>query len=243
MSEQTILSEYEYLLGARGAAMRGDRASYESFIRDIREDISGEYTHDIDRKIERWLDITHVTYWKQSQAVEFYIQGKMLYRDGFYEAAIMVARSVCERVCYEMLDGVAHPFGGRESVEKESFRKLARFLLEEAAVLPQRSYVLMSEIYDIGNNYVHPKSNQAPKDDSRLALLKLGEGLWYLFGATAEDLKVGVKLQTAYAAFPEICTSYHFSLDAFMTPEAAADEARRWGLDVEPGYDVPQGHD
>ncbi len=226
-NEARILQEYEYLLGASAAQSRGDRESYESFVADIRKDVAGEYTNNIDKKIERWIDVTRAQYWRRSQSVLFYIQAKMLYRDAFYEATIMMARSVCEMICYELLDQHPHPFGSREEVERVCFRKLAKFLFEESRALPQRSFDLMNEIYDIGNNYVHPKSNQEPKEDSKTCLLKLGDALWQLFGVTS--LPVGEWVETAYAAFPEICSSYHFWIEGCSTPEAAAKEARRWG--------------
>ena len=141
----------------------------------------------------------------------------------------MMARSICEMVCYELIDRVSHPFGSREDIECESFRKLSRFLHDNAKVLPLKSFELLNELYDIGNNYVHPKANQTPKDDSRFCLLKLGEALWGVFGASSADIKTGVTIQSAYAAFPEICTSYHFMMDVFISPEAAEKEARRWG--------------
>jgi len=224
-----ILQEYEYLLGASGAAARGDGQSYESFFADIREDVSGEYGGNLDDKIRRWVDVTRAQYWRQSQSVEFYTQAKMLYRDGFYEATIMMSRSICEMICYEFLDKVSHPFGSREDVEKQNFRRLASFLHEDAKCLPQRSFALINEIYDTGNNYVHPKAGQNPKNDSRTCLLKLGEALWDIYGASADDIRPGTTIQTAYAAFPEICGRYAFPIDVFATPEAAAKEARRWG--------------
>lgn len=229
MSENVILMEYEYLFGALRAIARGDQQSLGSFLTDIRADVSGEYQANLDQKIERWLDVTRAEYWKRSPCVEFYIQAKMLYRDAFYEATIMTARSVCEMVCYDLIDRVPHPFGSRADVERENFRKLARFLHDDRKVLPPKSFELLNEVYDIGNNYVHPKTGQKPKEDSRLCLLKLGEALWNLYGATSADIKTGVTIQSAYAAFPEICTSYHFMLDAFPSPEAAMKDAIRWG--------------
>lgn len=95
----------------------------------------------------------------------------------------MMARSVCETLCYELFETTPHPFSSREDLEKENFRKLSRFLKEDVRVLPDRSFNLMNEIYDIGNNYVHPKANQNPKDDSKTCLLKLGEALWSIYGA------------------------------------------------------------
>jgi hypothetical protein len=228
-NEQIILQEYEYLLGARSALARGDHASYESFLADIRKDVSGEYDANLDDKIERWIDVTRAQFWRRSQPVEFYIQAKMLYRDAFFEATIMMARSVCEMVCYEFLETAPHPFGSREDVEKENFRKLARFLKEDAKVLPDRSFDLMNEIYDIGNNYVHPKANQNSKDDSKTCLLKLGKALWSIYGAAGTELRPGVTIQSAYTSFPDICSRYAFPIDVFVTPEAAEKEALRWG--------------
>ena len=226
--EQIILQEYEYLIGARAALARGDSDSYESFLSDICKDVSGEYKANLNKKIKRWIDVTRAHYWWQSQSVEFYIQAKMLYRDAFFEATIMMARSVCEMVCYELLEKVPHPFGSPEDVEKINFRKLIRFLRDDAEVLPKGSFDLMNEIYDIGNNYVHPKANQNPKEDSKTCLLKLGEALWQIFGTTSSDFQTGVTIKTAYTAFPDICSSYGFWMDLFVTSEAAEKESRRW---------------
>src|SRR3990167_8114812 len=110
MGNAVVLQEYEYLIGASLAMARGDRESLDSFLSDIRNDVFGEYQANLDQKIDRWLDVTRAQYWKRSQSVEFYIQAKMLYRDGFYEATIMMARSICEMVCYELIDRVSHPF-------------------------------------------------------------------------------------------------------------------------------------
>jgi hypothetical protein len=52
----------------------------------------------------------------------------MLYRDGFYEATIMLCRSTAEMICYERLDGAAHPFGTVQDVERRNFRELLRWL-------------------------------------------------------------------------------------------------------------------
>ena len=51
-------------------------------------------------------------------ATRAYIQAKMLYRDGFYEATIMVARSIAEMFCYDRLDRMTNPFGTREQIER-----------------------------------------------------------------------------------------------------------------------------
>jgi hypothetical protein len=240
MSDKVLLLDYEYLRGARLANARGDRESYNSFLSDIRADVLGEYQANLDQKIERWMNVTGADYWKQSPCVDFYIQAKMLYRDGFYEATIMMVRSVCEMVCYELIDGVPHTFGSRADIERVNFRKLSRFLHNDAKALPLESFQLLNDLYDIGNSYVHPKADQKPKQDSRVCLLKLVEALWPLFGATPADLKSPYTMQSAYTAFPEICTSYHHMLDFFPSPEAAMKDAIRWGYRAPETADSPE---
>lgn len=222
--EKILLHEYENLLRAEHARMSGNNEGYSSLIEEIRKDVSGEYNSNIDEKIERWITVTRAMMWKKSQSVEFYIQAKMLYRDAFFEATIMMTRSVCEMICYELLDTISHPFGTRQDMEKENFRQLAKFLFNKAKILPQNSFKLMNKIYDVGNNYIHPKSNQNPKKDSYESLLRLGEALWEIWGATNDDLKAGVNIETAYNAFPDICGSYHFYMDCFVSPQAALED-------------------
>ncbi len=208
-----ILVEYENLMRARDARTRGDRLRFSSLVSDISKDISGEYRANLERKVERWVDVTRAVYWKKSRSVEYYIQAKMLYRDAFFEAVVMMARSICEMICYELLDTVPHPFGSREDIEHKNFRQLANYLRDNAHVLSPRAFELLNDLYDIGNTYVHPKSSQKPEEDSRICLLKLGEALWSVFGAKSEAHRPGVTLQSAYADFTEICSSYHFWLD------------------------------
>lgn len=52
----------------------------------------------------------------------------MLYRDGFYEASIVLSRSVCEMICYDLLSKVPHPFGDIDAIEVPMFRVFVNFL-------------------------------------------------------------------------------------------------------------------
>jgi hypothetical protein len=219
MDTTKVIIDYENLLRARALGSASD-ARLPGVLEEIRKDVSGEYAANLEQKIERWIDVTRASMWRDAKAVRFYVQAKMLYRDAFYEAAIMMARSVCEIVCYEILSSVPHPFGSPEEVERVSFRKLARFLRDEKQ-LPATSFDLMNKLYDIGNNYVHPKGAQNPKVDARQCLLILGESLWALYGFQEADLRAGVTMETAYSSFPDICSSYHFWMDAFASPEDA----------------------
>jgi len=219
MSDHKVIVDYENLLRAR--RFRTADARRAAIFDEIRADVSGEYNSNLDQKIERWIDVTRTAMWKDTRSVRCYIQAKMLYRDAFYEAAIMAVRSVCELVCYELLAGIAHPFGEPAEVERINFRKLVRFVHDQGC-LPDRSFELLNNLYDIGNNYVHPKSEQSPKVDARNSLLFLGEVLWGLYGTNSADLRAGITLETAYSTFTDICSSYHFWVEGYASSEAAS---------------------
>jgi len=228
--ETVILQEYEFLIGANLARERDDQKSYASFISDIRKDLKEEYLGNLDEKIDRWLDVTRVMHFSNARPVEFYMQTKLLYRDGFYEAAIMVARSTAEMICYDILQNLSHPFGTSEEIERHNFRKLARFLFDDAHYIDERVHTLLNSIYDIGNNYVHPKANKEAKQDARKCMLLLGETIDRLY--SVGSFKVGTTLKNAYAAFPDICKGLRLGIVFFKTPKEAEKDAKRWGYSV-----------
>ncbi|RZM24567.1 MAG: hypothetical protein EOO88_22405, partial [Pedobacter sp.] len=55
-----------------------------------------EYIENSDDKLNRWIEVTAALWFRDVAPVRFYLQAKMLYRDGFYEAAIILSRSICE---------------------------------------------------------------------------------------------------------------------------------------------------
>lgn len=234
-SENFIIEEYEYLLGALGAFCRGDKESYDSFIDDIRQDMSKEYNQNIDEKILRWIEVTRIKSFHRAQPVYSYIQAKMLYRDGFFEAAIMMSRSTAEMVCYDLLRTVNHPFGSFDEIEHTNFRRLLKFLFENTTLIEKRTYELLNQVYDIGNNYVHPKSRQEPKDDSRSCLMALGEAVFEIYGIKSDEevYKTGTIIESAYTAFPAIGRGIYLGIVGYTTPEAAKNDAKRWGYIIE----------
>lgn len=229
--ESVIVQEYEELIGALGAYTRGDKPSYDSFVDDIRRDLSKEYNGNIDEKIQRWIEVTRVQYFHKARPVDFYIQAKMLYRDGFFEAAIMMCRSTAEMTCYDLLQTVPHPFGPVEEVERQNFRRLLRFLFEEAHRINDHIFALLNQLYDIGNNYVHPKADQNAKKDAGTCLMLLGETTFELYGVKSpqETFQPGMTIESAYSAFPDICRGLYLGITFFKTPEAAEKDAKRWG--------------
>jgi len=157
-----------------------------------------------------------------------YIQAKMLYRDGFYQATIMVARSIAEMFCYDRLDRMPNPFGTREQIEQKNFRPLLKWLFENDLSVNERVFNNLNELYDLGNNYVHPKAGHDAKEDSLRALHLIGESLFEIYGIKGIDDLIGKKLRTPYMDFPDICGGHNFWLTAFKSPQAALDHSRRY---------------
>lgn len=131
-----IVSDYEELFKIRLFSAKKNQEplmmkAFECTYERLKNDLKNQYAENVDDKINRWIDVSRVQYFQDLVPVSFYIQAKMLYRDGFYEAAISVARSICEMICYEELSKQAHPFGDLTLADKHSpsFSVLKQFLL------------------------------------------------------------------------------------------------------------------
>jgi len=130
------LSEYEELLKVRKLSEERKKDAkmqipFECTYERLKNDLKNQYIENIDDKISRWISITKAPYFQDTIPVRFYIQAKMLYREGFYEAAINVTRSICEMICFEELAKQPHPFEDLTIPDKHSpsFNLLKQFLL------------------------------------------------------------------------------------------------------------------
>jgi len=128
MKQKTSICEYEELIKAKMFFMEGQREFHDFTFEKIKRGLSSEYLGNINEKIERWIDITHFQYFRKARPVEYYMLVKMLYRDGFYESAIITARSICEMICYDILKTIDHPFGNENEISLVNFRTLLRFI-------------------------------------------------------------------------------------------------------------------
>ncbi|MDD2893765.1 MAG: hypothetical protein PHF20_07510 [Halothiobacillaceae bacterium] len=123
------ISEFEELLKLREFDKDEKMEMALSFTYEkIAKALKSEYTENINEKIARWVNITHVQYFKNVESITYYFQAKMLYRDGFYESAIMLVRSICEMICYDLLSKTSHPFGDLELIDVPTFRVFVNFL-------------------------------------------------------------------------------------------------------------------
>jgi hypothetical protein len=116
---------------------------------------------------------------------------------------------------------MSHPFGTREQIEQKKFRPLLRWLFENDASVSQRVFTNLNALYDLGNNYVHPKAGHDAKEDSLKALHLIGESLFEIYGVRGIDDLIGKKLRTPYSDFPDICGGHNFWLIGFASPQTA----------------------
>jgi hypothetical protein len=225
--ETAILEDYEPLLELRSAFERGEKQAFEGALEEISSELADEYRTKIEDKALRWATATVMLHFYDSAPTRSYIQAKMLYRDGFYEATIMVARSIAEMICYDRLDHLTHPFGNREQIERKNFRQLIKWLSENDSSVNQTVFTNLNDLYDLGNNYVHPKAEQQPKVDSLRALHLIGQSIFEIYGVMSVEEMIGKTIRTPYSDFPDICGGHNFLLTGFTSPEAALDHSRR----------------
>lgn len=221
-----ILEDYEPLLDLKAAFEAGNRPAFDGVLRELADELANEYRTKIEEKVCRWATATVVLRFYDRPPVRAYIQAKMLYRDGFYEATIMVSRSIAEMICYDRLDGLAHPFGTAQQIERKGFRDLIKWLVANDHRITTKVFDNLNSLYDIGNNYVHPKTGQNAKDDSLRALYLIGESVFEVYGVKPLDELVGRTIRTPYTDYPDICSGTNFLLTGFTSLEAAIEHSR-----------------
>jgi hypothetical protein len=222
-----ILEDYEPLLELRAAYEERNRAAYDGVLRELSKGLADEYRAKIEDKVRRWASATVVLRFYDRPPARAYIQAKMLYRDGFYEATIMVARSIAEMICYDRLDGVPHPFGTMQQVERRCFRDLIKWLADKDHRITTKVFDNLASSYDLGNNYVHPKAGKNAKEDSLKALHSIGESVFEVYGVKSFDELIGRTLRTPYADYPDICGGTNFFLTGFVSVAAAMAHQQR----------------
>lgn len=228
IDQQTeIIEDFEPLLELRAAFDAGNQPAFDGIFQELKDALANEYREKIADKVLRWANATAVLRFYDRPPARAYIQAKMLYRDGFYEAAIMVSRSIAEMICYDRLEGAAHPFGSTEQIERKWFRELIKWLSTNDARITNKVFDNLNELYDLGNNYVHPKGGQNSKVDSLKSLHLIGEAVFEIYGIKSVEEIMGRKVKTPYADYPDICGGTNFWLSGFISPEAALADKHR----------------
>ena len=222
-----VLEEFETLLELSAALRQQQLPKSEKILAEVADELADEYRLTMRSKIIRWASASVVQYLFDKRPVQFFFQAKMLYRDGYYEATIMLCRSIGEMICYDRLDGISHPFGSVEQMEKRSFRELLRWLNANDSLITSTVFQHLNDAYDIGNNYVHPKSGQTPSSDSIKMVHLVGQALFEVYGLKSFDDLVGRKIRSAYIDFPDINSGQNFVMNVFASPTAAAEHLER----------------
>ena len=177
MSKQIdIISDFEELFKLKEFYKNNKKEPYECTYELISHSLKNEDIDNIDSKIERWINISHVLYFKDVPPVKFYLQAKMLFRDGFYEAAITLSRSICEMICYEKLTKMSHPFGNYSDLELENFRTLVKYLAMTKEI---DRLIFEKEIIDkitVNDDKNFMKSAYQLNQEKKLTYLKLKQG-------------------------------------------------------------------
>jgi len=125
---KTIVAEFEELLKVKEFHRDKNWLAFDATHQAVLKALSMEYKGNLKEKLDRWVSVTNARYFEHALPVSYYFQSKMLYRDGFYEAAIILTRSICEMICYDFLSRIPHPFGNYEQLELENFRTLVKFM-------------------------------------------------------------------------------------------------------------------
>lgn len=167
MKNKEYISDFEELFKLKEFQNDNKKMPFDCTYEQIVKALKNEYTENINEKINRWVDVTHILYFENTKPTKYYLQAKMLYRDGFYEAAIVLSRSICEMICYDLLSKMHHPFGNLELIEKPIFRVLANFLampkniskdlfdnsiLDKITQIDDKNFIKSSFVYSKTNN-------------------------------------------------------------------------------------------
>ncbi len=93
---------------------------------------------------------------------------------------------------------------------------MIKWLLQNDARITKKVFDNLNAMYDLGNNYVHPKAGQCSKDDSIKALHLVGESVFEVYGVKSIDEMIGRTIKTAYADFVDICGGTNFWMTGFV---------------------------
>jgi len=162
MQPVDLIVEREHLPEALHAFLRHDKAAYDDCVKALRRDLLSEHRAGVEEKIARWIEVTRIARACNTRLVQFYMQAKLLYRDGYFEAAIMMCRSAAELICHELLQTVEHPFGDADHAAHVE-QRLARLIANGRASIWRRGQDRARELSQAGAllAQTHQRAEQA----------------------------------------------------------------------------------
>ncbi|MFH1822865.1 MAG: hypothetical protein ABH830_04140 [Patescibacteria group bacterium] len=109
------------------------------------------------------------------RSVKLYLYAIDLYALGFFEVSIILSRAIVEYIVYEIFKrfitkGDENEFG-KEQInfisDNIDFRKIVNTFFYPKKIITKDEMNIFNKIYDIGNKYIHPKSdNSDPMKDA-----------------------------------------------------------------------------
>ncbi|MEK7598000.1 MAG: hypothetical protein AAB441_05135 [Patescibacteria group bacterium] len=119
-----------------------------------------------------------------TESVRLYHQAKELYCLGYFESTIMVCRATAEYLAFEIFVEQIDLQGERKQIETIAenldFRKIVNNFLVKGIkpLIDNDSKDLFNQLYDLGNNWIHPKEKQEDlnvEKEAEKAFLLLGK--------------------------------------------------------------------
>lgn len=129
---------------------------------------------------ERYIKVHKARILNNIKSVHLFEQAERLYCFGLFDSAIMVSRSTAEYIASELLrenlsvikdEGLLKNF----IVDSIDFRKIVNDFLYKNKIISKEIRKNFNDLYELGNNYVHPKSKSLnPEEDALKAVTFLG---------------------------------------------------------------------
>jgi len=111
---------------------------------------------------------------KSGPFLNFYMEARDLYREGFFHSCIAMCRITAEKMCETLVDVADITADDKTRLLNLRFYDLVWVMLKLNIIHPD-IFTELNDIRKIGNNYVHPKESINPSIDSENVINSLGK--------------------------------------------------------------------
>ncbi len=110
---------------------------------------------------------------KAGPFLNFYIEARDLYREGFFHSCVAMCRITAERMCEALVDIVDISPEDKARLLSLRFYDSVWVMLKLNIINPE-IFAELDKIRKTGNNYIHPKESINPSSDSENVINSLG---------------------------------------------------------------------
>lgn len=139
-----IISENENLLKLKKFYLNKKNYAFDCTLELLKQNIISECHRNIKQKILRWADVSNILYYENVELVKYFFYSKLLFRDGYYKASIMLNRSICEMICYELISNLDSIL--KNNMEELNFRILIKYLTFPWRISEQKYKLFTSKL-------------------------------------------------------------------------------------------------